>query len=56
MFDVIRSATINPVTHYNLETGLLQTGQRADFIIVGNLKEMNVRETWIEGKKVLTTE
>jgi adenine deaminase len=51
-FDVIRSATINPSTHYRLETGLLQTGQRADFIVVGNLKEMDVRETWIGGKKV----
>jgi adenine deaminase len=52
VYDVIRSATINPVIHYNLEAGLLQPGQNADFIIVDNLSEMNVKETWIEGKKV----
>jgi len=51
-FDVIRSATINPVKHYNLEAGLLHPGERADFIIVDSLREMNVLETWIEGKKV----
>jgi adenine deaminase len=51
-FDVIRSATINPVKHYNLEAGLLQPGQSADFIVVDSLRNMNVIETWIEGKKV----
>jgi adenine deaminase len=52
MFDVIRSATVNPVKHYNLDAGVLQTGQQADFIVVRNLGSMEVRETWIGGKKV----
>jgi len=52
LFDVIRSATINPVLHYNLNGGLLQNGQDADFVIVDNLRKMNVIETWIEGKKI----
>ena len=52
LFDVIRSATINPVNHYNLEAGMLQTGQRADFIIVGDLEKMDIKETWIGGEKV----
>jgi adenine deaminase len=51
-FDVIRSATINPVKHYGLEAGLLQLGQSADFIIVDSLRKMNVIETWIKGKRV----
>jgi adenine deaminase len=53
-FDVIRSATLNPVKHYKLEAGLLQEGQSADFILVDNLRSMNVYETWIEGKKVFS--
>ena len=53
-FDVIRSATVNPVIHYNLEAGLLQQGQSADFIVVDSLKDMNVLETWIEGEKVFS--
>lgn len=52
MFDVIRSCTINPVKHYNLEAGLLNIGDFADFIIVDSLERMNVCETWIKGKNV----
>ena len=55
-FDVIRSATINPVNHYNLEAGLLQQGQSADFIVVDSLRKMNVLETWIKGKRFLIME
>jgi adenine deaminase len=51
-FDVIRSATINPIKHYGLESGLLQIGQQADFIVVDSLLAMNIRETWIGGNKV----
>jgi len=51
-FDVIKSATINPAKHYNLDAGMLKPGERADFILVNNLKEMDVLETWIEGIKV----
>jgi adenine deaminase len=52
LFDVIRSATINPVEHYGITAGLLRKGDNADFIIVDNPKEMNVLETWINGEKV----
>ncbi len=52
MFDVIRSCTLNPALHYNLNTGLLQPGQPADFIVVDDLRKMNVLETWINGEKV----
>jgi adenine deaminase len=55
LFDVIRSVTLNPVVHYNLEAGLLQSGQTADFIIVRNLNTMDVIETWIDGEKVYDT-
>lgn len=52
LFDVIRSATLNPSEHYNLKAGLLRPGDDADFIIVDNLKDMNVIETRIKGKQV----
>jgi len=52
IFDVVRSATINPVDHYGLEAGLLRIGDPADFIIVDDPGKMNVLETWIDGKKV----
>jgi adenine deaminase len=52
LFDVIRSATINPNEHYGLGMGLLRRGDSADFILVDNLEKMNVKETWIKGNKV----
>ena len=51
LFDVVRSATINPVDH-GLEAGLLRIGDPADFIIVDDPGKMNVLETWIDGKIV----
>jgi adenine deaminase len=54
IFDVIRSATLNPVDHYGLENGLLRKGDSADFVIVDSLQEMNVRETWINGNKIFS--
>ncbi len=53
-FDVIRSATANPVNHYFLDSGLLRVGDRADFILVNSLSEMDVIETWIKGQKVFS--
>jgi adenine deaminase len=51
-FDVIRSATINPSEHYNLQAGLLRQGDAADLIIVDSLENMHVLGTWIDGIKV----
>ena len=48
----LRAATLNPVKHYNLEVGLLQRGDPADFLVVDNLKSLNVLKTYIDGQKV----
>lgn len=50
--DVVRACTLNPVKHYNLDAGLLQTGDPADFILVDNLSDFNVLETYVGGRKV----
>ena len=52
IFKVLQVACVNPVNHYNLEVGLLQQGDAADFILVDNLKEFNVLETYINGELV----
>jgi len=48
----LKIATLNPILHYGLNVGLLRPGDDADFIIVDNLVNFNVIETWIEGLKV----
>ena len=52
VFKVLQAACVNPVKHYNLEVGLLQKGDTADFILVDNLKNFNVLETYINGELV----
>lgn len=52
LFDVIRSATINPSEHYKLHAGLLRPGDNADFILVDSPERMNVKETWINGRRI----
>lgn len=51
-FDVLRCASVLPIEHYNLNVGLLQPGDNADFIVVDNLKEFNVQRTYIKGQLV----
>lgn len=48
--DVLRSASYNPIKHYGLDVGLLQTGDSADFIIVNNLSDLHVKATYIKGE------
>ncbi len=52
LFKVIRSCTLNPVKHYSLDAGLLRAGDPADFVILSNYLNMDILETWIDGKKV----
>ncbi len=52
VFKVLQVACVNPVKHYDLEVGLLHKGDDADFIVVDNLKEFNVLETYINGELV----
>jgi adenine deaminase len=49
---VIRCSTLNPVRHYGLETGLLQPGDSADFIIIDSPETFNVQKTFIGGELV----
>lgn len=56
LFDVLQAAILNPIQHYKLDVGLLQNGDNADFIIVDNLKEFNVINTFINGTKVYDKE
>jgi adenine deaminase len=52
VFKVLQMACVNPVKHYNLEVGLLQKNDAADFIVVDNLEKFNVLETYINGELV----
>jgi adenine deaminase len=52
VFNVLQMACINPVKHYNLDVGLFQKGDVADFIIVEDLKDFKTLQTYIDGELV----
>ena len=49
LFDALRISGYNAVKHYNLPVGLLQKGDSADFIVVDNLSDFNVKKTVVGG-------
>ncbi len=52
VFNVLQAACVNPVEHYKLDIGLLKQGDYADFIIVKDLVDFEVLETYIDGEQV----
>lgn len=52
LFKILRAVSLNPVQHYNLPVGLLRVGDSADFIVVDNLAEFSIQQTWINGEIV----
>ncbi|HEY4150266.1 MAG TPA: amidohydrolase family protein, partial [Chitinophagaceae bacterium] len=52
VFNVLKAACVNPVIHYRLNVGLLQRGDPADFIVVKDLINFEVLQTYIDGELV----
>lgn len=52
VFKVLQAACINPVEHYKMDVGTLQIGDDADFIVVEDLINFNVLQTFINGNAV----
>ena len=56
LFNLLKAAIVNPVEHYNLPVGMLKENDPADFILVDNLDNFNVSQTYINGQKVYDQE
>lgn len=52
VFKVLQMACVNPVKHYNMTVGLLKENDAADFIVVEDLTDFNVLQTYINGELV----
>ncbi|RYY49815.1 MAG: adenine deaminase [Chitinophagaceae bacterium] len=52
LFKVLQVACINPVLHYKMENGILRTGDPADFIVLKDLRNFEVLESYIDGELV----
>ena len=52
VFKVLQTACVNPVKHYGMNVGLLQENDFADFIVVEDLIDFKVLQTYINGELV----
>lgn len=49
LYDVLYAACVLPVKHYKLPVGLLKVNDDADFIVINNLQEFKIKQTFIKG-------
>jgi adenine deaminase len=49
VFKVLKAACINPVLHYKMDVGMLNEGDAADLIVVKDLTNFEVLQTYIDG-------
>jgi len=52
VYDVLRAACVNPVIHYKLPVGLLRKGDAADMIVINDLDNLDILQTYIGGELV----
>jgi adenine deaminase len=52
LFKILQMACVNPVKHYKMNIGLLQKNDAADFIVVEDLTNFKVLQTYIDGELV----
>ena len=52
VYKVLQAACVNPVEHYKMNIGLLKVGDAADFIVVEDLVNFKVLQTFIDGALV----
>lgn len=52
LFKVLQVACVNPVKHYNMNVGLLRVGDPADLVVLKDLTQFEVLETYIDGIRV----
>lgn len=52
IFKILKAACVNPVLHYKLDVGLLNEGDAADVIVLKDLEDFEVIQTYIDGELV----
>ena len=52
VFKVLQAVCVNPVNHYKMNVGVLKENDAADFIVVEDLIDFKVQQTYINGELV----
>lgn len=49
----IRMVTVNPAEHFNLNCGAIEDGKLANFVLVDDLRNLNISKVWVHGELVV---
>ena len=52
LFDVLSIACLHPIEHYKMDVGSLRVGDKADCIVIDNLDNFKILQTYINGELV----
>ncbi|PLW92897.1 MAG: adenine deaminase [Marinilabiliales bacterium] len=52
IYNVLMASAVNPVQHYKLPLGLMREGDSADFIVVEDLKNFGLIESYMKGERI----
>lgn len=50
--EAIKMVTVNPAQHYNLDSGSIEPGKKANFVLIDNFENFNVLKTFVAGELV----
>ena len=51
--EAIKMVTFNPAEHYGLNCGAIEAGKYANFVLVDDLRNLNVSKVWVRGDLVV---
>lgn len=52
IWNILLAACLNPVEHYHLSVGQLRVQDAADFIVIDNMTDFNILQTYLDGELV----
>jgi adenine deaminase len=52
IWNILLAACLNPVEHYHLPVGQLRVQDAADFIVIDNMTDFNILQTYLDGELV----
>ena len=50
LFSLLRAATLNPIKYYQIDLGLVQLNDPADFIVLNNLNDFKIQQSFLCGE------
>jgi len=50
--NIFKATTENPIKHYKLDVGMLRVGDKADFLVIDDPRDFNIKSVFINGEPI----